>query len=302
MTTNKQRQRGAALIIVLWTALLLSMSLATAIATARIEAQITASSWARFSEKQAAMDGLDYAAWRIAAEEAGSLDRLNTFAFSMNGYDVRFTRSIEIEKLDINLASERTLAGFFTALGREQDEATAIAARIADWRDPDDLFRPNGAEARDYARARNGEQIGNRPFYSLDELALVLGMPEMLIECAAPALTLFGNGGAPSTALLSELYGANMEADADASGARLGTASRSAAPGQRYAITAEAVRAENQSARPFRLTGVFRITGRRDRPYAWIVQFVEPKSATKPMPCLRDAQSTGALTLDASID
>lgn len=274
MIDKRHRQRGAALIIVLWTALLLSMALAAAIAAARIEARIAAVEWTQFELHQAAIAGLEYAAHSIATEEAGSLDRLGAFQFSINGYDLRFAPSVESEKLDLNLASEVILSSFFKALGREPDTADVLAARVADWRDPDDLPRPNGAEARDYVLARNGETIGNRPFYSVDELLLVLDMPPDLVACIAPALTIFGGGGPPSARVMQQIFGTDMNRNSTATGARLGTASRSAAAGRRYAITATVAHAE-QPARDFSLTGVFRIIGDRDRPYDWIAQFEE---------------------------
>lgn len=249
------------------------MALAIAIAAARIEAQITAAEWERFAARQAAIDGLDYAAWRIAAVDRGERDALASYVFEINGYEVRFAPAAESEKLDINLAGEATLSSFFRVLGMEPEEADKFAARIADWRDEDDLSRPNGAEASDYINARNGERIGDRPFYSADELALVLDAPADIVECALPALTIFGDGAPPSGALMQRLYGADIDRQEQPTRARLGTASRSAAAGRRYAITAAAEKAGDETAKPYELTGVFRITGGTERPYEWIAQF-----------------------------
>lgn len=249
------------------------MALAIAIAAARIEAQITAAEWKRFAARQAAQDGLDYAAWRIAAVDRGETDALASYVFEINGYEVRFARSPESEKLDINLAGETRLSSFFRVLGMEPEEADKFAARIADWRDEDDLSRPNGAEARDYANARNGEKISDRPFYSADELALVLDAPQDIVSCALPALTIFGDGAPPSASLMQRLYGASTDQQEAPTRARLGTASRSAAAGRRYAITAAARKADGETSKLHELTGVFRITGGRERPYEWIAQF-----------------------------
>lgn len=287
MTARRQRdnQKGAALVIVLWTALLLSMALAIAIASARIEAQITAAHWEAFAARQAAMDGLEYAAYRIAVEDSGDMAGLSGLAFSINNYDVSFTPAADSEKLDINLAGEPTLASFFLVLGVGPQEAESIAARIADWRDEDDLSRPNGAEARDYKTARNGEHIGNRLFYSVDELKLVLNAPPDIIECALPALTIFGDGTPPSTRLLQTLYGADIERGEAISAARLGTASRSATVGRRYAITATAKKHETRNERALSLTGIFRITGGRDAPFEWIAQFEQTEKTQSPQSC-----------------
>ena len=90
-----------------------------------------------------------------------------------------------------------------------QTAANALAARVADWRDPDDLSRPNGAERLDYASAGNGEVIGNRPFHSVDELSSVLDFPEALAPCLAPALTVFGVSGLPDRELMTRHYSGN---------------------------------------------------------------------------------------------
>jgi general secretion pathway protein K len=273
MTDPKQRQRGAALVIVLWVALLLSVALAVALASARIEARISASRENAFLARQAAADGLEFAAQAIAVERAGQIEAISTLEFSINGYDVSFSQAQESEKLDINLANEQTLADFFHFLGEEEENATKLAARVADWRDADDLARPNGAERREYAAARNGERIGNRLFYSADELSLVLGMSPTLAKCAMPALTVFGDGGAPSSTFLTRIYARDMQRSDAASGVQLGTASRSAAAGRRYAITASAKNTYHPDRRDAALTGIFRITGAQTKPYEWIVQF-----------------------------
>ncbi len=288
MNKRTRRQRGAALVIVLWVAILLSVALAVALASARIEARISAARENAFLSRQAAADGLEYAAQAISSGRAGRVDGISTLEFSINGYEVSFSPAEESEKLDINLASEQVLAEFFRFLGEEEENATKLAARVADWRDEDDLARPNGAERRDYAAARNGERIGNRPFYSADELSLVLGMSPTLAKCAMPALTIFGDGGAPSSALLTKLYNLDMQrSSAAGSSVQLGTASRSAAAGRRYAITAAAKNSDLPGRRSAALTGVFRITGAKTKPYEWIAQFEPGKNTIIDETCRR---------------
>lgn len=285
------RQRGAALVIVLWAALILSAALAVALAFARIEARIAASRMEAFESHRAAADGLEFAARAIAEERAGRMDDLNALEFSINGYEMTFAPARESERLDLNLTGEETLARFFRFLGEERQDAVKLAARVADWRDEDHLVRPNGAEARDYLTARNGENIGNRPFYSVDELLLVLDMPEDLAQCAMPALTIFGDGSAPSSALLTELYGRDMARTERAQSVQLGTASRSAAAGRRYAVSATATKAEDSTHRSITLTGVFRITGAPTQPFEWIAQFEAGMEPTTISRCQRASGS-----------
>ncbi|HXI86415.1 MAG TPA: hypothetical protein VNH64_03080, partial [Parvularculaceae bacterium] len=206
--TAAERQRGAALLLVLWTALLLSVVMAGAMAGARIEAKIAAARAEQFKAKESLRSALELAAWRLTvgisdpADEGPVVDH-----FALNGYDLTVERSIEGEKIDLNLASEDVWRGFLVAAGEKPDLANRLAAEIADWRDTDDNARPNGAEAKDYALART-KRIGNRPFAGVSELNDVLSMTPALYDCLAPAVTIFGAGEAPSARALT-LIGAN---------------------------------------------------------------------------------------------
>lgn len=275
-------QRGAALIIVLWVALLLAVVMAGAMAAARIEARIAAARIERFKAVEAARAGLEHAAYLIAVDGAPDNGDWSKMSLSLDGYDVAVGPSVESDKLDLNLASESVLAGLFRFLNMRDEDAAALAARIADWRDADDLSRPNGAEARDYA-GKTGAAIGDRPFNAVSELKEVLGVSDTLFDCAEPALTVFGDGDAPSPALLEQLYRRRPEGGLEPTRVQLGTASRAATAGRRFAITATARRSEDAGRlAPQKRTGVFRVTGRPEKPYEWIVQFPTPEPPSPP--------------------
>ena len=275
MTTAVQqdRQRGAALILVLWSAIFVSTALAVAIHATRIEARIEAARLIEFKQRLAAEDGLKYAAQAVARSDRPFDDVIRSLQYSSNGYDVTFTPSVEAQKIDMNYASEAQFAQLFVYLGVDKDIAPNLAARVADWRDPDDLSRPNGAERIDYARAQNGERIGNRPFYSTDDLTLVLGMPEDVAQCAKSAVTIFGSGASSSSAAVDRLFG---RSDETAEYKRLGTASRAASAGQRHAVDAVVGGAAASGRVSIVRTGIFRITGNRRAPVKWIAMFDQP--------------------------
>lgn len=281
--SHPHAQRGAALLIVLWTALLLSALMAGAMASARIEAKIAAARTEKFKAKEALESGLDLAAWCAAVgdhdESAGGpiIDDL-----TLNGYAVRAEFSLEQEKIDLNLASEETWRDFIRAAGAGLDRADALAAQLADWRDADSDARPNGAEAKDYALAE-GKEIGNRPFAGIGELNQVLAMTPELYACVAPAVSIFGSGAPPSSRALA-LIGAPSSAPDAAPRARLGTSARGATPGRRIVIEATATKNGGLLA-PQRLAGVFRVTGEPASPYERILTF-RPKAET-PSNCAR---------------
>jgi general secretion pathway protein K len=83
----------------------------------------------------------------------------------------------QARKIDVNRASAQQLAEGFAALGLAPEEASTLAARTIDWRDPDDRAQPRGAEAADYAAAGLLSTPRNDRFVSLDEVGTVIGLP-----------------------------------------------------------------------------------------------------------------------------
>ena len=84
-------------------------------------------------------------------------------------------------------------------------EALRLAAAIIDWRDADELPRPDGAESLYYRRAhlplpRNG------PIETLGELTRVRGMTDDLYACVRPMLTVYsGSAGVDFAAAGSDV-------------------------------------------------------------------------------------------------
>lgn len=286
--TNAKRdaQKGAALLIVLWTALLLSALTAGAIASARIEARIAAARTQRFLGEQALRSALDYAAWTIAVGEARPDGDAIVEDFALNGFAVTVEPSAESRKLDINLASEEIWAEVLEEAGAEPEEAQTYAARIADWRDADDLVRPNGAEGREY-RAKN-LKIGNRPFYSIGELRSVIGLPPEILACLTPSLTMFASGEA-ATVVDTQRSDALKRQEATMNRAALGTASRAASAGRRFAIEAVAT-SENAALAPLRRAGAVRVMGGRADVFQWVGRF-ENDDNTQPCDSQRSPAS-----------
>lgn len=264
-------------------AALLSMLLAGALAVVRVEARSAHARSEALKARTAVQSGLDLAAYAISTGDAPSVDGLSGRRIALNGYAVSFAPSEEGRKLDLNLTNEASFEGFFVFLGLESEQAQTLAARIADWRDPDDLARPNGAEAREYAAARNGETIGDRPFQSVQELKQVLGFPAALFDCAAPALTVFGANALPDDGLMTQFYGSAPFADQRRVTTRLGTAGRSASVGARFAV---AVTAESAQGNKTQLSGLYRISGGARRPYEPIAIFRESVRKQEAPACL----------------
>ena len=92
----------------------------------------------------------------------------------------------ESGKIDLNAASDPLLKALLqTAGGLDSDAADRLVDVIGDWKDADDLRRPNGAEAPDYQAAGLLYKPANAPFEAVAELQRVLGMtPELYAKLA----------------------------------------------------------------------------------------------------------------------
>jgi general secretion pathway protein K len=97
-------------------------------------------------------------------------------------------------KLNVNSASETELQSFFSFLLKDYEKSTELAQSIMDWRDPDSIPRPNGAERDAYIKAEKLALPTNSAFREVQELMGVMGMtPEIYAE-VSPYFTTRGNG------------------------------------------------------------------------------------------------------------
>jgi general secretion pathway protein K len=109
----------------------------------------------------------------------------------------------ESAKIDLNTAREPLLKGLMQNVGGLDPEAAQrVVEAIADWRDPDELRRPNGAEAADYRAAGLKYAPTNGHFAVVGELQRVLGMTPALFAKVAESLTVYSRqaGINPATA------------------------------------------------------------------------------------------------------
>jgi general secretion pathway protein K len=98
----------------------------------------------------------------------------------------------ESARIDLNTASEPLLKSLFQNIGGvDADAAQALVDAIVDWRDPDDLRRPNGAEEPDYRAAGRNYRPPNAPFETIGELQRVMGMTPAIYGRVADSLTVY---------------------------------------------------------------------------------------------------------------
>ncbi len=201
-----RQQRGIALVLALWATILLTVIAGSFAYSMR-------------SEALAARNAISGAQARAIAD--GAVERMSfELQRPRNGPDVwlpdgriRQWRDAdalvtanavdESARIDMNAASPPLLTGLLQNVGGlAPDEAAAVVDAMLDWRDPDDLRRPNGAEEPEYRAAGRKYRPTNGPFESVGELRLVLGMTPAVFERIAGSLTVYSRqpGINPATA------------------------------------------------------------------------------------------------------
>jgi general secretion pathway protein K len=195
-----KRERGAALLLVLWLIALLTALIGAFALTARVEAlqgRILSGS-ARAQEMARA--GVEYSLVRLADTEPATrwLPDGRSYRWSYAGSEVELQIVDETGKVDLNQAGQPLLAALMQTQGVDQEQAGRIASAIIDWRDADPLTQVGGgAEDPDYAAAERPYGAKDAPFETVAEVEQVLGMTPELYARLEPYLTLYSGRGEP---------------------------------------------------------------------------------------------------------
>lgn len=196
-----QRQRGAALLMVLWLLILLAGLVSVFAFTARVEAIQGSALRAQVAGRLAAEAGIELAALRMADSDPQRrwYPDGRPQAFRFEGYDIEVRVQDESGKVDLNAADTSLLAALLIALDVEPERAQQLAGAIQDWRDPDSLTAiGGGAEDRDYGAAGLPYGARDRPFATVQELQQVLGMDLDTYRRLVPYVTIHTGMDRPS--------------------------------------------------------------------------------------------------------
>ncbi|HVF64198.1 MAG TPA: hypothetical protein VNE58_09410 [Casimicrobiaceae bacterium] len=186
------REAGVALIIVLWLTVLLTV-IGGAFAYAMRTDALAARNAVSLAQARAVADGVvertTYELLRprlpMSWKPDGSERR-----FTDNDFSVVVVTRDESANIDLNGAAEPLLKGLLMNVGGLDDaQASALVDAIVDWRDPDELRRPNGAEAPEYRAANSNYTPANARFETVGEVSRVLGMTPAIYARIAGVLS-----------------------------------------------------------------------------------------------------------------
>ena len=194
-----RRERGFALLIVLWSMSLLALIGTQVTAAGRAESRIAANlreaavlqAAADAATEEAALHLVDASAAGWKPDGTAHLLRVGTVAVVVRA-------DAEGAKMPINTSPSPLLAALVRQLGADQHAAQVIGDQIDNWRNPADFASGLGGKAPQYRAAGKDWGPANRPFRSVEELRLLLSMTPELYARLAPHMSAFTQSAPPA--------------------------------------------------------------------------------------------------------
>jgi general secretion pathway protein K len=189
------RQRGIALITVMWMIAFLTVMAGGVAVVARSDIQLARNVVGMAQARNEAEGGVYYALTRLAdASQTKWIGNGSTYRVPGPGMKVEVTIQDEAGRIDINAAEADLLRSLFMAGGADVELADECADAVMDWRDDDQLRRSHGAEWDNYEEAGLSYAPRNGKFLSIDELQMVLPVTKEIFRTIRPALTIYSGG------------------------------------------------------------------------------------------------------------
>jgi len=193
-STDGRRSAGFALIIVLWTLVLIGFIVAHLSASGRTEIRIAGNLVAN-SAAQAAADGAIYEAiFNLSdpsPEQRWPVDGMLR-QVAVGGSRVVIRLEDEASWINPSTASPALMEALLRVTGSDPDSARRIATAIGEWVGSAAAARPPEALVAEYRAAGLDYGPPSGPIETLGELGRVLGMSPAVLTAIRPHLTLFG--------------------------------------------------------------------------------------------------------------
>lgn len=191
--TRCDRERGVALVIVLWAVMLLTVIAGNFVFAMRTET-LVARNAVSGAQAEAMANGAVHRALYETFKSAANADTWKADGrerqWEQNGAKIRVVMMDESGKIDINTSSDELLRGLLLSVGVNAEKSAQLLDAILDWRDADALTRPNGAESGAYQAAGLQYEPANAPFDAVEQLQQVLGMSHDIYSRLAPLITI----------------------------------------------------------------------------------------------------------------
>jgi len=190
----RRRSSGFALIIVLWTLVLIAFIVTHLTATGRTEIRI-ASNLVANAVVQAAADGAIFEAiFNLLGPQPDQRWPVDGKARELTIGNSRVTLRLEDEAwwINPNSASPALLEALLRVTGSDPESARRLANAIGEWVGSAPAPRPQNVTLPEYQAAGLDYGPPVEPLETLDELGQVLGMTPATFEAIRPHMTLFG--------------------------------------------------------------------------------------------------------------
>lgn len=208
---GRSRQRGIALVLVLWILVLLGVLAGSQILSARTGLQFARVEYDAAQARALAEAGVAAGIYVLLTGEGS-----RGFELALGTGQVSVKLEDEAGKLDVNSGRseqlQRLLLNFVDAPSAER-----LVAAIQDFKDSDEMVTEGGAELMDYQAAGRDYGPKNRRLDSVSELQQVLGMTPQLYRSIAPFLTVHSRRRELNPELAGPVLLGLLDADAAAS-------------------------------------------------------------------------------------
>jgi type II secretory pathway component PulK len=181
---REPKDKGAALVMVLWGAVVMSIIAAAAARQATTSA-VVVNTGAELTRARALADGGVRLGWSAFAE--GQIDRFSDTWACRNGEDTLLVQlRPETSRIDINAASVELLTALFKAAGASRQSAEEIAAGVISYRQFGENFDDDGSGNQiEVDETAPTGQFLRGPFQTIEELGYVPGMDVTLFRAIA---------------------------------------------------------------------------------------------------------------------
>ncbi|MBE7158717.1 MAG: general secretion pathway protein GspK, partial [Rhodospirillales bacterium] len=173
------RQKGFAVLVVLWAMALLSLLIGQMALSGRAETKLAANLRSGM-QLQSIADGAIYEAIFRLYQNEWRPDRHYQVTSDRMAVDVQVES--QASKVNPNLASEKTLQTVLQKAGADPAKAAQLARSIVEWRTSGRALRSQSTRLAAYQAAQLPYGPSGRLFDSVEELGLVLGMTPDLLQ------------------------------------------------------------------------------------------------------------------------